>query len=233
MSWRYVLANLAAGNQPLSILDQMFNDAGALSTTQCAASGTNTITLTPNSFTPPIGAYANLQAFGFTAQNSSSGAVTLQIAALGFLPVYIPGAIRQAASGDINAGTFYQIVFLQALNSGGGGFIVVSERNTTEAMVSATITGGVVTILKQINVASFVVSGAPVGGGSFQVNFANPMADSNYVMAVSWRGNQGQPIIVYENQGIGRNQSRIVITAANANTNTGIDPQQIDLTFKD
>lgn len=231
MSWRYVLANLAAGNQPLSILDQMFNDAGALSATQCAASGTNTITLTPNSFTPPISAYANLQTFGFTAQNNSSGAVTLQVSALGFLPVYIPGGTRQAASADINAGTYYQIVFLQSLNSGGGGFIVVSERGTTEAMVSATITGGIATIQKQINVSSVLCSGGSVG--SYQINFTNPMADATYVPAVSWRGVGGKQIIAYMNAGLPRSVNSMYIVAVDVVAVATADVQELCIIIKD
>ena len=233
MSWRYVLANLAAGNQPLSILDQMFNDAGALTATQATASGTNTITLTPNSFTPPVTAYANLQTFGFTAQNNSTAAVTLQIAAIGLLPLYIPGGTRQAASGDVSAGTYYQIVFLQSLNSGGGGFIIVSERGTTEAMVSAVITGGTATIQKQINVASVVCSGSGTGVGSYQINFTNPMADATYVPAISYRGIGGKQIQVQLGVATARTQNSMVVTAVDVVASATADVQELYVLIKD
>ena len=48
MAFPTIFANLSAGNQPASLLDTMFNIAGAAGAIPCTAAGTNAITLTPD-----------------------------------------------------------------------------------------------------------------------------------------------------------------------------------------
>jgi len=123
MTFPTTFANLAAGNQPASLLDTMFAIVGAQGTIPCTASGTNIITLTPvtNYYLPA--AYANFQAASFVAANSSTGAVTIGIGALAAVNLYMPSGL-QANSGDITGGNFYVVAYNGALNSGSGGFQV-------------------------------------------------------------------------------------------------------------
>lgn len=121
MTFPTVFANLAAGDQPASLLDTMFDIAGAAGAIPCTATGTNAITLTPitNFYQPP--AYADYQIVSFTAANSASGPVTIQLGALAFINLYMPSGL-QANSGDIISGHFYIAAYIGTLNTGSGGF---------------------------------------------------------------------------------------------------------------
>jgi hypothetical protein len=131
MTYPTVFANLAAGTQPASLLDTMFNQAGFQGNIACTATGTNAITLTPNSnfFLPA--AYTNYQMVSFTPAATSTGAVTAQIAALGQRQVFNPSGV-QANVGDIALGNIYVMTFASSLNSGAGAWQIV---NTTAPSV--------------------------------------------------------------------------------------------------
>lgn len=124
MAFPWIFANLAAGNQPASKLDDNFNALGTYATVPCAASGTNAITLTPAAGAPTISAYNQLQAYRFIAAATSTGAVTIQVLAIGFLPAYLPSVTGPTAAGTGNVviGESYDAIYDVALNSGGGGF---------------------------------------------------------------------------------------------------------------
>jgi len=123
MAFPTIFANLSAGNQPASLLDTMFNIAGAAGAIPCTAAGTNAITLTPiTNFYQP-GAYANYQMVSFVAASNATGAVTIRLGALAFVKLFMPSGL-QASSGDINSNSFYIAAFNAALDSGNGGFIV-------------------------------------------------------------------------------------------------------------
>lgn len=107
-------------------LDSDLAALGAMGTTSCTATGTNAITLTAGANQPDISVYTNYVQFSFFGPNNSTGAVTLQIGALSPLPVYLPSG-TQAASGDIASGAPYVIMYSSALNSGNGGFQIVSS----------------------------------------------------------------------------------------------------------
>lgn len=111
----------------MSFLDD--NDAalGALTTLQCTAAGTNSITLTPAANAPAIAAYGlpNPVRFGFVASATSTGPVTLRVNALAFLKLFLPSGV-QANTGDINATSYYELVYLSTLDSGNGGVVVAS-----------------------------------------------------------------------------------------------------------
>src|SRR5215472_4294070 len=131
MSYPTVFANLAGGVQPASLLDTMFNICGQQGNIPCTASGTNAITLTPdtNFFLPT--AYANYGMFSFSSAGSSTGPVTLQVGGLGFLRVFTLGSF-QANANDIIGGETYIVVFNQSYDSGAGGWqIVTGQGNQT------------------------------------------------------------------------------------------------------
>lgn len=106
-------------------LDADLAALGAMGTQLCVATGTNTITLAPGANQPTVAAYVNQQLFVFTAVNSSSGPVTARVNALAFLPLYLPGG-AQADTGNIVNGSPYLVQYLAALNSGSGGFLILS-----------------------------------------------------------------------------------------------------------
>jgi hypothetical protein len=137
MTYPTVFANLAAGLEPASLLDTMFNQAGFQGNIACTASGTNAITLTPNSnfFLPA--AYTNYQMVSFTPAATSTGAVTAQIGSLGQRQVFNPSGL-QASTGDIALGNIYVMTFASSLNSGAGGWQIV---NTTAPSVVQPIRG--------------------------------------------------------------------------------------------
>lgn len=117
-------------------LDADLAALGAMGTQLCVATGTNTITLAPGANQPTVAAYVNQQLFVFTAANTSNGAVTARVNALAFLPLYVPGG-AQANTGDIVNGSPYLVQYLAALNSGSGGFIILSA--VPSASAAATV----------------------------------------------------------------------------------------------
>lgn len=132
MSYPTVFANLAAGNQPASLFDTMFTISGEQGNIPCTAAGTNAITLTPNSnfFSPT--SYVNKQMVTWRAVNTSTGAVTIQISALGLVKLFTVNGV-QAASGDIVSGTEYTCTYSSALDAGNGGFQIVNGTVTAQS----------------------------------------------------------------------------------------------------
>lgn len=125
MTFPTTFANLAAGNQPAALLDAMFAVLGAAAPIPCTATGTNAITLTPNTNQYVPASYANYQPVTFTPAASLSGAATIRIGALAFVKLFMPTGI-QANSGDISSGALVVAVFNSALDTGAGGFMVVN-----------------------------------------------------------------------------------------------------------
>lgn len=104
------------------------NVVGANRITPCSASGTNTITLTPNDSAPIIEKYVDYEHFPFVAANNSTGAVTMTVVprtgTLATLKAYKTRGSAQAGAGDITAGLFYEAVYVDSLDSGAGGFVL-------------------------------------------------------------------------------------------------------------
>lgn len=129
MTYPTIFFNLAAGNQPASLLDTMFNIAGGMGNIPTTAVGTNAITLTPNTNYYQPAAYANYQMVTFAAVATSNGAVTAALGALAQLKVYMPTLI-QAGSGDMVLGTHYTMVFCSDLDAANGGWLVLNATVT-------------------------------------------------------------------------------------------------------
>ncbi len=125
----------------MSELDGTFNAVAALGIVPCTASGTNIITLTPNANTPTISAYANYLQFSFVVVNTTTGAVTLKVGSLAALNVYLPDGTTQAANGTLQINFLYVVAFNSALNSGGGGFVIVSAQvSQTQSIIASSST---------------------------------------------------------------------------------------------
>jgi hypothetical protein len=127
-------------------LDGNFAAVGALTTILCTSTGTNQIVLTPAANQPAITGYGlpNPLKFGFVAPNSTSGAVTLEILALGFLPVYVPAG-SQATSGTLSSGQYYEVTYTTGANynSGNGAWVLSSYQPATglTAAANASVSG--------------------------------------------------------------------------------------------
>ena len=110
----------------------MFNVAGQQGNIPCTATGTNAISLAPNTNYYAPAAYTDKQIVSWQAAANSTGSVTMQLNGLGFVNYYNASGI-QAGSGDIVSGTGYVSQYLTALNSGGGGFITLNATVTAIA----------------------------------------------------------------------------------------------------
>jgi hypothetical protein len=132
MSIRTILANLVAGNQPVSLIDQLFQDVWNAATMSCTASGTNAITLTPRANVNAPTAYVPNQRFAFDAAATSTGLVTVQVGSLAVLKLFQPGG-GQAGAGSLTSGTYYEIAYDPTLDSGNGGFTIMNSTLPTVA----------------------------------------------------------------------------------------------------
>lgn len=127
MAWT-TFSNLTSAQ--MSFLDNMFGYVSGFGFVPCTAAGTNTIALTPNANTPAIAAYGNYQGYTFVAAGNSTGSVTVNVNGVGALPLYVAGGGSQAGNGSISGNVLYMIVYNSALNSGGGGFVIVDATST-------------------------------------------------------------------------------------------------------
>jgi hypothetical protein len=118
----------ATTNPQMVYLDQTFAAVGALGIIPCDTGGTaNAIVLTPKSNTPSLLAYANYQQFSFKASAPPSGNVTVQVLGLGTVKLFRPGQpTTQATTNDYPGDALLVIAYDSALDSGLGGFALVS-----------------------------------------------------------------------------------------------------------
>ena len=116
---------LSGGNQPLSLFDTQSAALGALGNIPCAASGQNTIALTPLTNTPTISSYTDLSpTFVYVAAQTSNAAVLINAAGLGARNAYKWNGFQAMGANDSIANGIYKATFLTALNGGAGGFVV-------------------------------------------------------------------------------------------------------------
>jgi hypothetical protein len=136
MSLPWVFANVTELDTPH--LDDNYNALGEFVTVQCTAAGINTLTLTPVTNAPVVSAYGLPYPvrFGFTAPANSTGSVQAAISGLATLNVYLPN-LSQAGNGSLTSGSYYEVVYLAALNSGAGGFVIVSAIPSASAAAAS------------------------------------------------------------------------------------------------
>ena len=95
--------------------------------TPCNATGTNVISLTPLTASPLIEAYRDYEIYGFVAENSSvvpvTATVTPRNGTLATLNVYKTDG-TQATLGDVLAGSFYLLIYVDSLDAANGGFVL-------------------------------------------------------------------------------------------------------------
>lgn len=118
-------------NTGLQLLQQTYLVTnGLLPTIPCEAANTgNVYTLTPLLTSPKLLGYFSFQAFAWVAPATSTGLVTANVVpttgTLPTLPVYINHGATQATSADITINLFYVMYYVDTLNSGNGGFVIV------------------------------------------------------------------------------------------------------------
>lgn len=112
-------------------LDDNFSAVGALAVIPCTVAGTNTITMAANTNTPTINAYANYLRISGVAAATNTGPTTARLGALGALNVYrdTPAGPVALAGGEIVIGCAFTLVYDSALNTGTGGWHLVSVAN--------------------------------------------------------------------------------------------------------
>jgi hypothetical protein len=176
MTYPTIFANLAAGNEPLSLFDTMFNVVGQQGSIPCTATGTNAISLVSQTNYYVGASYTDGQLVAWQAANTSGGAVTMQWSGLGFVNYYNSSGV-QANAGDIVSGTNYLSIFRSNLNSNAGGFITV---NSAISNVANTVQGSYKNLFISVNGNSTVVPTADAivlqnaGGGTARVTSFAP-----------------------------------------------------------
>lgn len=99
----------------------------------CEETGTNVLALTQLSVSPLISHYNDYDVFQFVAAATSTGLVTANITVvqgqlvqgtLATLKVFKTNGAAQATTGDIVAGSFYFLVYVDSLDSGAGAFVL-------------------------------------------------------------------------------------------------------------
>lgn len=119
-------ASFSNNTSPTGVqLDADLAALAAMGIWNTTATGTNVVALTTTANQPAVSAYVDRQRFQFIWPNNTTAAVTVAINSLSALPLYLIGG-TQAASGDGASGTPCEIIYLAALNSGGGGFQIYS-----------------------------------------------------------------------------------------------------------
>lgn len=113
----------------IGILTDMLNYyIGTSRVIPCEETGTNALTLTMLAVSPLIKQYNDYDIYQFVAAATSTGTVTATVVtlqgALATLNVYKSNGATAAGAGDVVSGSFYFLVYVDALNSGAGGFVL-------------------------------------------------------------------------------------------------------------
>lgn len=179
----YSFSNNTAPTGPQ--LDADLAALGAIGVVPCTVSGTNTIALTQQANTPTVAGYANYMQFSGVAAATNTGAVTAAVVALGALSVYKDTILGPSAltGGEIVQNTALVLMYDSALNSGAGGFHLISppSRAVRDLTTTASITLGA--MLPQTgSIATITLGGTSVGD---VIGIGFPASPS---IGISWAG---------------------------------------------
>lgn len=159
MALPYLFANVTAATGPQ--LDADFAAVGALTVIPCTVAGTNSLTLTPAANTPTINVYANYLRLSGIAAATNTAATSARYGALGLLNVYKDTAAGPVAlaGGEIVQNCAFTLIYDSALNSGAGGWHLVS---TPLSAFGGSVSGS----LSAPTITATVISAASVAGSS-------------------------------------------------------------------
>ena len=146
-------------------LDLDLNTLGGLVPTPCTAAGTNTITLTPLANTPTP-SYISFSQYTAVAAATNTGPVTAQVGALAALNVY-----KDTANGpilltgmEIVLNTKLWLMYDPALNTGSGGFHLISPPGISTRDHTTTASISLAALLPQSGTtATVLVGGTSIG----------------------------------------------------------------------
>lgn len=132
----------ATGPLPLAALDNNFVTVSAQAPIPCGVAGTNALVLTQSATgvvpTPTISAYVGNMSFSGIATGTNTGPVTATVGAVGVLNVYkdtLSGP--QALTGkEIVAGNAFTLRYDAALNTGIGGFHLISSTSAVSTPIT-------------------------------------------------------------------------------------------------
>lgn len=137
----------------------------------CSVSGTNALTLTQKANVYTVTAYTNNMQLSGVAAGSNSGAVTARLGALAALNVYKDTGSGPVAltGGEIVANNAITLLYDPTLNTGAGGFHLISIAGTTgTALNPATLQLGTGSVLTRYLSATASVSFTVFGANSAQ-----------------------------------------------------------------
>lgn len=126
----------------LVALDNNFTTFGALVPIPCTIAGQDTLTLTQNATglvpTPTISTYTTDMLFSGVATQTNNSAVTATVGSVGFLPVYKdgPSGPEQLTGSEICGGNAISLRYDAALNSGNGGFHLISSTSINQTPIN-------------------------------------------------------------------------------------------------
>lgn len=165
-------------------LDADLNALGALTPIPCVVAGTNAITLTPEANTPTP-TYAPYSQFTGVASGTNTTAVTAQVGALPSLAVYkdtIAGPV-QLSGFEIVANTKLLLMYDPALNSGAGGFHLISPPAANTRVHNTTASIGLAALLPQTGTLTTVLLGGTSIGDIVDIGFPTLVS-----VGLAWEG---------------------------------------------
>lgn len=138
----FTFSTFPAGNFPAADWDSMWAFSNALGNIACTASGSNTITLTPQTTSPVISSYQQLEKFTFVAVSANTGPVNIAVGSGASIALYTTGGIAISSPNSIVNNGYYEIVYDATLNSGAGGFRLVGGLGGGGGNISYTLVTG-------------------------------------------------------------------------------------------
>jgi len=165
-------------------LDADFNALGALVPLPCTVAGTNAITLTPLTDTPTP-AYAPYAQYTGIASATNTTTVVAQVGALAQLPVFkdtVAGPV-QLSGREIVQNTKLILMYDPTLNSGGGGFHLVSPPAANTRSNSTTASIGLAALLPQTGTLTTVLLSSVQVGDTIDLGFPTLVS-----LGLIWQG---------------------------------------------
>lgn len=169
-------------------LDADLAALGALTPIPCVAAGTSAITLTPAANTPTVVGYTNYAQFSAVAPSTNTGAVTAQVGSLAALSVYkdtIAGPVLLTGN-EIVANTKLLVMYDSALNSGAGGFHLISPPSANTRNHTTTASIGLAALLPQTGTTATILLGGVSVGDIVAIGFPSLAS-----VALAWNGYVG------------------------------------------
>lgn len=175
-------------------LDQNFNAVGNMGVFPCTVTGTNSIVMTPlTGLTPNVASYSNFKHFCGIAAATNTSSVQARIGGLTSLPVYkdSPNGPVALEGGEIIVSCAFTLIYNASLNSGNGGFHLVS--NT--AYNGGTINGTIGLQVNKLSVGTSLTSITRVLSTLATVTFSVVAANSSQQQTLALSGAQVNDII--------------------------------------